>query len=110
MRLDRRTVLSVLFGVGAAALLSRVGYFGVPIVILSFPLVFRRVERAAPDQLLAAFGVTWLVLCWVVAPIVLGAASDAWPVGVVALIGAAVFAVVFRLREGRPDGMPRVGP
>lgn len=101
MRLDRKTVRSILFGIGSALLLARVGIYGVPIVILSFPLVFRRVERVAPDRLLAAFGATWFVLIAVAAPAFFGSTWDTWPIGLAALIGAAAFvaASIWRTRS-----------
>lgn len=93
MRLDRKTALSIPFGIGSAIVLARVGIYGVPIVILSFPLVFRRVERVAPVRLLAAFGATWFVLIAVAAPAFFGTTWDTWPIGLAALIGAAAFVV-----------------
>jgi hypothetical protein len=98
-------VLSILFGAGSAIVLARIGVYGVPVLILSFPLVFRRVDRVAPEWLLAAFSATWFVLIAVAAPF-LGSTGDTWPVAVTGLILAGGSVLASRLQKKRRATQP----
>lgn len=61
--IDRERPISILFGLGSAVVIGLVGpLFGGLMLLLAFPLVFRTTKRVAPAWLLAAFGISWLIV------------------------------------------------
>jgi uncharacterized membrane protein len=71
----RKRLISVLFGLGSAVVIGLVGPlarrdadesahrpYGGLVLLLAFPLVFRTAIQVAPAWLLAAFGISWLLL------------------------------------------------
>ena len=70
LRVTRRTVASVAFGLAAALVVATIGpVYATPLLIVALPVVFLTVSRVAtgattqPDfeWLLFAFGVSWLI-------------------------------------------------
>lgn len=62
-RIDRKRLISILFGLGSAVVIGLVGpLYGGLMLLLAFPLVFRTATRVAPAWLLVAFGTSWLTL------------------------------------------------
>ena len=87
-------VVSAAYGVGSAVFIPLLGPFAPPILILVFPLVFRRGSNVAVEDLLTGFGVAWLGVMLVGPPSVRGAQPDSWlpgiGLGVVPLVMALV--------------------
>lgn len=61
--IDRKRLISMLFGLGSALVIALVGpLYGGLMLLLAFPFVFRTAPLVAPAWLLAAFGILWLTL------------------------------------------------
>jgi hypothetical protein len=110
----RKRLSSVLFGLGSAVVIGLVGpLYGGLVLVLAFPLVFRAAIRVAPAWLLAAFGISWLLLLATgTAPFVRNSLTDGgglWTtIGVVplALAGGILGAARFRQVGPPPTGRP----
>jgi hypothetical protein len=102
--IDRKRLLSVLFGVGSAIVVGLIGpIYATPILILSFALVFRKANRVSPDWLLAAFAISWFVVLVVSPPLIRNSPTDAVPIwigfGILALALAGALALLSRTRS-----------
>jgi hypothetical protein len=91
--------------VGSAVFIPLLGPFAPPILILLFPLVFRRGSNVTVEHLLTGFGIAWLgvmalsLRSWI--PALEGSiASIAIGIGVVPLLAALILT---RRRAGRRD-------
>jgi len=95
---ERRRIVSVLYGVGSAVIVGLIGpLYGALILILSFPLVFRRAANASVEWLLTAFAVSWVAVLAARPPLIDNAPADVSPLwigtGVVPLVIAALLAI-----------------
>jgi hypothetical protein len=97
-------VLSSLYGVAAAVVISLIGpIWGGLVLILSFPLAFRTEERVGLSALFLGFSITWPLLLALGAPIfvVEGFSPIVFVSGFVPIALAAATVLLIRIRKPR---------
>jgi hypothetical protein len=93
---DGWRIVSILCGVGSAVLIGLFGLlYAAFIIILSFPLVFRRAANVAFGWLLTAFAMSWAAVLAISPPLISNSPTDVWPMWVgIGVIPAAIAAMV----------------
>ena len=79
----RKRFFSALYGAGSAGLVGLIGpIWAAALLILLFPLVFRRVANVAVELVLVAFALSWLVVIGVRPPLISNAPLEWWTIWV----------------------------